>query len=105
MPDLLFPLSSLCVVILLLIVLLKKLRQPYPVAYILAGFNHPPGPYIVRPAMQEKHHRRQPGHPLPPSSPLLVLTPTTPNTCSYRVAAYAMKSRTSLGADKTGMKM
>ena len=28
----------MCVVILLLIVLLKKLRQPYPIAYIVAGF-------------------------------------------------------------------
>jgi len=43
MPDLLFPVSSLCVVILLLIVLLKNLHQPYPVAYILAGFILGPG--------------------------------------------------------------
>lgn len=38
MHDLLLAVSIMCVVILLLIVLLKKLRQPYPIAYILAGF-------------------------------------------------------------------
>jgi len=37
MHSLLFPVSILCLVILLLVFLLKRLRQPYMVAYILAG--------------------------------------------------------------------
>ncbi len=37
MPDVLFPLSILCLVILLMILILRKWRQPYLVAYILAG--------------------------------------------------------------------
>jgi CPA2 family monovalent cation:H+ antiporter-2 len=38
MHDLLLPVSLMCLLILLLIVLLKKLHQPYLIAYILAGF-------------------------------------------------------------------
>ena len=37
MHNILLPVCVLCLVILLLIVLLKKARQPYMVAYILAG--------------------------------------------------------------------
>ncbi len=37
MPDVLFPLSILCLVILLMILILRRWRQPYLVAYILAG--------------------------------------------------------------------
>jgi CPA2 family monovalent cation:H+ antiporter-2 len=37
MADILFPLSVLCLVILLLMLILKRWRQPYLVAYILAG--------------------------------------------------------------------
>jgi len=37
MPDILFPISILCLVILLMILVLKRFRQPYLVAYILAG--------------------------------------------------------------------
>jgi CPA2 family monovalent cation:H+ antiporter-2 len=43
MEGLLFPFSVMCLLILLLIFLLKKLNQPYPVAYILAGFLLGPG--------------------------------------------------------------
>ena len=37
MPDILLPLSVLCLVILLMIVILRRWKQPYLVAYILAG--------------------------------------------------------------------
>ena len=37
MPDVLLPLSVLCLVILLMIVILRRWKQPYLVAYILAG--------------------------------------------------------------------
>jgi CPA2 family monovalent cation:H+ antiporter-2 len=37
MDSLLFPISMMCLLILLLIALLKKLKQPYIVAYIIAG--------------------------------------------------------------------
>ncbi len=37
MPDVLFPLSVLCLAILLMILILRRWRQPYLVAYILAG--------------------------------------------------------------------
>lgn len=43
MADILFPVSVLCLVILLMIFLLKRLRQPYLVAYILAGLLLGPG--------------------------------------------------------------
>jgi CPA2 family monovalent cation:H+ antiporter-2 len=37
MSDVLLPLSVLCLVILLMILILRRWRQPYLVAYILAG--------------------------------------------------------------------
>src|ERR1700743_3008403 len=37
MPNVLFPLSVLCLVILLMMLILRRWRQPYLVAYILAG--------------------------------------------------------------------
>ena len=37
MHDILFAVSIMCLLILLLIFLLKKLNQPYPIAYIVAG--------------------------------------------------------------------
>src|SRR5215217_7843574 len=37
MNNLVFPISMMCLVILLLIFLLKKFRQPYMIAYIIAG--------------------------------------------------------------------
>lgn len=44
MNKVLFSITTMCVVVLLLIFLLKKLRQPYMIAYILAGVLI--GPYI-----------------------------------------------------------
>lgn len=37
MHDLLFVISIMCLLILLLIVLLKKLNQPYLIAYVFTG--------------------------------------------------------------------